>query len=65
MKDIMDCLRECCEKIIAFFRKPFFSDYRTILLVWIVMCLVVAITKSYNSDNNFRIFTWCMVSYLR
>ena len=56
MKDIMDCLRECCEKIIAFFRKPFFSDYRTILLVWIVMCLVVAITKSYNSDNNFRIF---------
>ena len=43
-------------KIGQFLNKPFFHDYRTILAIWVIMCLIVAITKSYNSDGNYRIF---------
>lgn len=35
---------------------PLWRDYRTILLLWLVMSVVVSITKAYNSDNNFLIF---------
>ena len=46
----------CRNKIAQFLEKPFFHDYRTILVMWVLMCLIVAITKSYNSDGNYRIF---------
>ena len=35
---------------------PLFHDYRTILVLWVLMCLILAITKSYDSDGNYRIF---------
>ena len=43
-------------KVSVLLRHPFFHDYRTILAIWAVMCLILSITKSYNSDNNFLIF---------
>ena len=46
----------CRDKVAQLLSKPFFHDYRTILVMWIVMCLILAITKSYNSDGNYRIF---------
>ncbi len=46
----------CRDKVAQLLSKPFFHDYRTILVIWILMCLIVAITKSYNSDGNYRIF---------
>lgn len=46
----------CRNKLAQLLSKPFFHDYRTILVMWIVMCLILAITKSYNSDGNYRIF---------
>ena len=46
----------CRDKVAQLLSKPFFHDYRTIFVMWIVMCLILAITKSYNSDGNYRIF---------
>lgn len=46
----------CRNKINLLLSKPFFHDYRTIFVMWVVMCLILAITKSYNSDGNYRIF---------
>ena len=46
----------CRNKIAQFLAKPFFHDYRTIFVLWVLMCIIVAITKSYNSDGNYRIF---------
>ena len=46
----------CRDKVAQWLRHPFFHDYRTILVMWVVMCLILAITKSYNSDGNYRIF---------
>ena len=46
----------CRNKIAQFLAKPFFHDYRTIFGLWVLMCIIVAITKSYNSDGNYRIF---------
>ena len=46
----------CRDKVAQLLSKPFFHDYRTIFVMWVVMCLILAITKSYNSDGNYRIF---------
>ena len=46
----------CRNKIKQLLSKPFFHDYRTIFVMWVVMCLILALTKSYNSDGNYRIF---------
>lgn len=46
----------CRNKIAQFLAKPFFHYYRTIFVLWVLMCIIVAITKSYNSDGNYRIF---------
>ena len=43
-------------KVAQWLRHPVFHDYRTILFLWVVICLILAITKSYNSDGNYRIF---------
>ena len=50
------CLTTYRNNISRFFEKPFFHDYRTIFLLWILICLIVSLTKVYNSDNNFMIF---------
>lgn len=45
------------EKILAFFRKPFFKDYNTLLGLWLLLALVAWITKYFpGSYNNFLIF---------
>ena len=46
----------CRDKVAQLLSKPFFHDYRTIFVMWVVMCLILALTKSYNSDGNYRIF---------
>ena len=56
MEKMSNILRDCRDWVAGVLKKPFFSDYRTILVIWVVMCLVVAATKSYNSDGNYRIF---------
>ena len=56
MEKARKILAVCREKTAEFLRLPFFHDYRTILVIWVVMCLILAITKSYNSDNNYLIF---------
>jgi len=53
---LTNTLATCRDKVAQLLSKPFFHDYRTILVMWIVMCLIVALTKSYNSDGNYRIF---------
>ncbi len=35
---------------------PLWRSYGTIAVLWLLMCLIVSITKVYNSDNNFMIF---------
>ncbi len=40
--------------IYTFFRKPFFSDYRTLLSVWMICALYTAFKNIY--ENNFLIF---------
>lgn len=49
-------LSACRKKFAWLLSKPILHDYRTILVMWILLCLIVAITKVYNSDNNFMIF---------
>jgi hypothetical protein len=44
------------DRFSQFLKHPLFHDYRTILALWVLMCLILAITKSYNSDGNYRIF---------
>ncbi len=45
------------EKILAFFRKPFFKDYNTLLGLWLLLAVVAWITKFFpGSYNNFLIF---------
>jgi hypothetical protein len=43
------------KKIREFFSKPFFSDYRTLLGLWLLLGLVSALAKMH-SHNNFLIF---------
>jgi len=43
----------------AFFRRPFFSDYRTIAALWVIFAVVAAITKGGldgEKMNNFQIY---------
>lgn len=43
----------------AFFSKPFFSDYRTIAAIWIILVIVTFLTKgglNPAKGNNFNIF---------
>ena len=42
-------------KIKEFFSKPFWSDYRTLLGLWLLLALIAALTKMGQS-NNFKIF---------
>ena len=49
------------EAIGAFFQKPFFHDYRTIAVLWVILAVVAAITKgglSGDKLNNFQIFRY-------
>ena len=43
------------EKSSALLKKPFFSDYRTLLGLWLILGIVSAISKMH-SHNNFMIF---------
>ena len=43
------------EKSSAFIKKPFFSDYRTLLGLWLMLGIVSALAKMH-SHNNFMIF---------
>lgn len=43
------------EKSSALFKKPFFSDYRTLLGLWLILGIVSALAKMH-SHNNFMIF---------
>lgn len=46
------------EKIKAFFRKPFFSNYNTLLGLWLLLALIAWLTKYFPDHyNNYRIFT--------
>jgi len=42
-------------KIKHFFSKPFWSDYRTMLALWLLLALAAGIAKM-GASNNFRIF---------
>lgn len=45
------------DKILAFFRKPFFKDYNTLLGLWLLLALIAWVTKYFpGSYNNFLIF---------
>lgn len=49
------------QNIGAFFKKPFFQDYRTIAVLWVILAVVAAITKgglSGDKLNNFQIFRY-------
>jgi len=41
-------------KIKTFFQRPFWSDYRTLLWLWLLLALIAGIIKS--EANNFKIF---------
>ena len=43
------------EKSSALIKKPFFSDYRTLLGLWLILGIVSALSKMH-SHNNFMIF---------
>lgn len=53
MNKVLTSLRDRCIKVLA---HPVFHDYRTILVLWVLMCLIITITKVYNSDGNWMIF---------
>jgi len=47
------------DSISRFFKKPFFSDYRTIAAIWLLLAVIAAVTKGGfdgNKMNNFLIF---------
>ena len=49
------------QNIGAFFKKPFFQNYRTIAVLWVILAVVAAITKgglSGDKLNNFQIFRY-------
>lgn len=48
---------QLCRKTTIFFQKPFFSDYRTMLGLWMIMALGT-IPRNLNNDNNFDIFRY-------
>jgi len=43
------------EKIKIFFRKPFWTDYRTLVGLWLLLGIIAALTKM-GASNNFKIF---------
>ena len=43
------------DKCKAFFAKPFFHDYRTLLGLWLLLGVLAAVMKMH-SHNNFLIF---------
>lgn len=52
-------LADAGKKTAAFFRHPFFSDYRTIAALWAILAIVAAIAKGGLDGgklNNFLIF---------
>ncbi len=44
------------EKILSFFRRPFFSDYRTLLGLWLLMALIAALQKMFVPNNNYMMY---------
>lgn len=48
-------LRGCRDKIYSFVSKPFFSDRRVLLVIWVILALV-GMLKYHRTDNNFLIF---------
>ena len=49
----MKQLQRCCQ----FLQKPFFSDYRTIFGLWMLLSVIVVLTKMHKY-NNFLIFKY-------
>lgn len=46
------------DKLQAFFALPFFRDFRTILVLWIILAIVDSVLKYQKSDNNFLIYRY-------
>jgi Protein of unknown function (DUF2029). len=46
------------DKVIRFFRKPFFTEYRTILILWLLIALKMGImrTISHKLHNNYQVY---------
>ncbi len=44
------------QRIKTFLSKPFFSDKRTLLGLWMLLPVIAAVLKMYRNDNNFLIF---------
>jgi len=44
-------------RINTFIKKPFFSDYRTVFGLWMLIAVLAAIFK-INRHNNFTIFRY-------
>ena len=47
----------------AFFAKPFFYDYRTLLGLWLLLGVLAAVMKMH-SHNNFLIFRGVIITDL-
>lgn len=48
-------LHGCRDKVYSFVSKPFFSDRRVLLVIWVILALV-GMLKYHRTDNNFLIF---------
>lgn len=44
------------DKIAAFFRKPFFSDYRTLLGLWVLVAIIASVQKLFVPNNNYMMY---------
>ena len=44
------------QRILQFFQRPFFSNPRTLLTLWLLLPLAAAVTKIVKHNNNFLIF---------
>lgn len=46
-----------CNKVRQFFQKPFFSDWRVLLILWLILAIMAGLSKSSpHRCNNFIIF---------
>lgn len=45
------------KRINKFFHKPFFSEYRTVFALWLLISIIAGLTKLYKC-NNFLIFKY-------
>lgn len=48
----------------AFFARPFFSDYRTLFLLWIALALIAGLLKANNNFLIFRYVFWHTIDQL-